>query len=740
MKRWLLLFAAVVCPTSVFAQAQRIDNYALINTGSFVKVASGAVVTVCTSTGTGQPCTPLATTYTSVTLATPTTNTTPGLAQLCGQTPSTNPCLSDSNGNFGFWVTPGPVYIVTLTGAGVTPSTYTITSALTGTGNNTFTGTQTFSGTFTQGNTVWVGTGGSLISATATCAALALPSCTIDMRSGLGSHILAPAGYYDPGQNVAIKLLLGPFSDYTAIGFVLRNGFWMEGAGGRSTTITSIGTNAQPLFTIPQSNNQPAQSVTIRAVALTGLSGNSSQDGFFLDCSSTTNTGLWYSNFDDILMQGFKGVAFHSRNRPNDFLATNQFNTYRNLTVFRVSGGGEAVRIEGGGTNETFLAGEFDGAAQGDGSNIYLGTFGGSAYPNSIRFYGTTSQNANIVATINGVRHVYFHGMHHEKLNGGYNITFNASALNNGISIEDSYFATTGVNAGAGYLVQNNDSQASYVFKHNNIITAPDKMIIGTTGDNSDICCNPPASTPGFNWLESGTMSQMNPLATLNIQHYRIILLNASATVIATLQGMHAAGESVTFVGGAGGAVSFSSAGNLTLGGYGSPLILQPNATATFQRDSLNTNWHLVSVSGNVLPDLVVDTTGLNANVGSTNLLLVPTGTGQPTGGMYRLCGYTTVTTAAGTSSTLPIVIAGWTDRDSNTAITVGVTPSFATFAGSAGQTSNANGGNTLGTMTSGCIPISAKANTFISYSTSGYASNAAAAMVYALHIRLEAM
>lgn len=155
MKRALLLFAVLVCLAgSASGQGARIDNYALLNTGSFVKVAAGAIVTVCTSAGSGQPCTPLATTYTSVTLGSPTTNTTPGLAAPCGQSPTTNPCTADSNGNFGFWVSPGPTYITTITGAGVTAATYTITGTLTGPGNNAFTGapgiSETNAGVFTN--------------------------------------------------------------------------------------------------------------------------------------------------------------------------------------------------------------------------------------------------------------------------------------------------------------------------------------------------------------------------------------------------------------------------------------------------------------------------------------------------------------------------------------------------------------------------------------------------------------
>lgn len=158
MKRALLLFAVLVCLAgSAFGQAARVDNYALFNNGTFVRVVAGAIVTVCTSAGTGTPCTPLATTYTSVTMVTPTTNTTPGLAAPCAQAPTTNPCTTDANGNFGFWVAPGPTYIVTITGAGLTSTSYTVTSTLTGPGNNVLTGptaiVATNPGVFTNTNT-----------------------------------------------------------------------------------------------------------------------------------------------------------------------------------------------------------------------------------------------------------------------------------------------------------------------------------------------------------------------------------------------------------------------------------------------------------------------------------------------------------------------------------------------------------------------------------------------------------
>jgi len=73
---------------------------------------AGATITVCTSAGTGTPCTPLATIYTTAALT---------------QT-AVNPITGDGLGNYGFWAPPG-TYVLTITGAGITGTTMTITLA-----------------------------------------------------------------------------------------------------------------------------------------------------------------------------------------------------------------------------------------------------------------------------------------------------------------------------------------------------------------------------------------------------------------------------------------------------------------------------------------------------------------------------------------------------------------------------------------------------------------------------------
>lgn len=71
---------------------------------------AGATVTVCTSAGTGTPCTPTTPIYTSSALT----------------TTLSNPTTTDAHGNFSFWIAPG-TYIVTITGTGLQPFTKTIT-------------------------------------------------------------------------------------------------------------------------------------------------------------------------------------------------------------------------------------------------------------------------------------------------------------------------------------------------------------------------------------------------------------------------------------------------------------------------------------------------------------------------------------------------------------------------------------------------------------------------------------
>jgi len=137
------------------------------------------------------------------------------------------------------------------------------------------------------------------------------------------------------------------------------------------------------------------------------------------------------------------------------------------------------------------------------------------------------------------------------------------------------------------------------------------------------------------------------------------------------------------------------------------------------------------NVSGTLVNRIAtINTTGLTANVGASTLYSVPADGER----MYRVSAYVVETTAGSISSTLPNVQIVYTDKDSNTSVTIDATPILG-VAG-IGQT-GALTANTVGTASSGVIVIYVKASTTIQYQTVNYASNLAG-MTYALRIRLE--
>lgn len=162
---------------------------------------------------------------------------------------------------------------------------------------------------------------------------------------------------------------------------------------------------------------------------------------------------------------------------------------------------------------------------------------------------------------------------------------------------------------------------------------------------------------------------------------------------------------------------NWSKSGNVvTLNDAGSPCALNKGGAATV---------------ANGTPAIVAkaDQTAQQANIGSTTLYAVP----ASGAGMYRVSCYLVVTQAATNTSTLPSCQISFTDNDTSVA---GLGPYTIT---------GTNTGNSLGASNS--IPalpaaesavLNAKASTNITYDTTGYASNGATPMQYAIHVKLE--
>jgi hypothetical protein len=416
-------------------------------------------------------------------------------------------------------------------------------------------------------------------------------------------------GTIDPGTK-SITIYLGPYI-YTLNQITLRKGMKIIGMGSsggsngtptcsvalpcNGTTLQSVNGN-NPVFVIPQTNNMPIIGVELSDFLLLGSAGNVSEDGFFIDASAYTNYGLWFSTISNVSISGFAGVGLHLRARNNDFASSNQWLLFNNMSVQRTPGGGNALSLEGSVFELRFRNCQFDGQTMGDGTNIYIGGYGGglNGYPASIVFEGLVSQRAGTAVQIDGGINLLFYGSHHELLWGGYQVMNNTNIGTKGLTITDSYFSgNVGVNSGGGYDLNVATTNAEgVVFARNHILGAPDSIVKSTNLASvvyqDNLSNSPTAGLPPT----SGMSTQMSPATTINIQGIHSIGLNSSLTPITTVQSGLGPGEMVTFFT-LGGPVTFATGGNIDLMGMPS---LTVNGTITLVRTDLGGPlWKVVS-------------------------------------------------------------------------------------------------------------------------------------------------
>ena len=193
---------------------------------------------------------------------------------------------------------------------------------------------------------------------------------------------------------------------------------------------------------------------------------------------------------------------------------------------------------------------------------------------------------------IDGANSILFHGSHHEKLWGAYQISNNTGIGTKGVTIADAAFeGDVGVNGGSGYLLNVATTIASgIVFTHNQIYGGPDWVVSGTNlaqviyQDNqySGSLNVPPTS---------GITTQLAPAPSINIGGVHSVGLNPSATPIRTIQSALGPGEMVTFFT-LNGTVTFAAGGNIDLMGLNQ---VQLNGSMTFVRNDLTGGWTPVS-------------------------------------------------------------------------------------------------------------------------------------------------
>jgi len=417
-------------------------------------------------------------------------------------------------------------------------------------------------------------------------------------------------GSFDPG-NRAITIYLGPYA-YSVMQITLRSSLKIIGMGAsggndnvvctigspcNGTTLQSVNGNS-PVFVLPQSNNTPAADVALSGFRLIGSDGNAHEDGFFLDTSSTVNSGLWYSTLRDIYIAGFAGIGLHIRGHDDNFSSLTQWVHFDHVVVFRTANGGNALRLEGATFELRFTDCEFDGQSTGDGTNIYVGGLasgtGNRGYPLDIVFEGLVSQDAALAAQIDGVIHLSFYDSHHEWLWGGYEVTDNTGIPTMGLTIENCEFeGTVGNNQGVGYDLDVDTTQAlGVVFAHNQIIGTPD-IVIKSTNIASVVYQDNLSCETCSGSATSGITTQVAPAPTIDIRGAHSVALNASSVPITTIQSSLGPGETVTLFTFAG-PVTFAAGGNIDLMGATSITV---NGSITFVRNDLLGGLQWVPVS-----------------------------------------------------------------------------------------------------------------------------------------------
>lgn len=173
MRKTLLFLGLLLLPSLAYGQGGSVNGGGIVVLSATGRPIGGATVTICAFGAAGLPCSPTITVYTDPTLG----------------TPATNPATSDGNGNVFRYAAPGR-YTYTVTGTGITGTSYTATVAGSGggdvilSGNNVLTGSNTFSQQITS--TVSTGT-----------APLSIASTTV--VPNLNASLLGGATFAAPG-------------------------------------------------------------------------------------------------------------------------------------------------------------------------------------------------------------------------------------------------------------------------------------------------------------------------------------------------------------------------------------------------------------------------------------------------------------------------------------------------------------------------------------------------------------
>ncbi len=158
--------------------------------------------------------------------------------------------------------------------------------------------------------------------------------------------------------------LFFPIGTYRASRIGLKQNVSIEGELCERTIFMPTSSSYPSFFYIAE--NGPIYYVNYSNFSLHGNSANQQQNGLDLTALEQTSYpytgGLWYSNFSNIKIRGFKGTALNLRARDINGDLANQFLTFIRVDCFREENTeSRALKINGQGGQFKFINCEFDG-------------------------------------------------------------------------------------------------------------------------------------------------------------------------------------------------------------------------------------------------------------------------------------------------------------------------------------------------------------------------------------------
>ncbi len=401
------------------------------------------------------------------------------------------------------------------------------------------------------------------------------------------------------------KRLFIPRGDYRCAGLVLRGGVKVRGEGKEQSVLKPpAAATASSILGIPEGVVQDTVVEDLGFVA----DNTAVQHGILIHARRGTSgqnaSGLWHSAFRNVRVYNFPGAQMWFRGGGTDSLDPIQFIEFVGMVLERRNNSAQSIALlfSGQVNQTTWSGGRADAfgasAAQAPGVNIkmcrelsaYDVTFDGSTTYASNKaghthiFHGFSTQQAELGVYLDGMQNVEFFGIHVEGTSNGIHAT-NASL---GILIVSPHFANSALGTGNPYSVR--ASAAATVTMLNPIPNGSTGRLSDTDGATASVDVMMSASTAGV--VTNGLTRQMTPAATLNTGKARTVVLNASATAIATVSSALLPNERLTFK--ALGSCYLGSGGNIGFPSQiASPLEIPQGSSVTLVRMDKSDTWHI---------------------------------------------------------------------------------------------------------------------------------------------------